>query len=353
VRRTTTLHMTAAVGISAAALAFGTAAGFGFAADHLDAPGLTSPNGRFDADINDVYAFQGSDPSRTVLAMTTHPAVGVFAGPDYATDVRYQLNVDRNGDALPDLAYTLTFGAPTGGHQSYVVRRYTGVNARTLAHGVELGRGTTGTPAALKGDGRVFAGLRSDPFFFDLGAFRKAVLGQDIPDRTGFCDQAGDPKGIDFFVALNTNAIVLELPDDAVGTHIGVWATTTDGSGRIDRMGRPAINTVFNKGEDKNRFNRGNPDSDFAGFSGNVEHTLEALGGYDATTATAIAHVLLPDMLTYDTSTPAAGPLNGRKPTDDVIDVELGLVTNGAIPSDCVPAHTDYLSAFPYLGNPH
>jgi hypothetical protein len=348
-----TLHMGSAVGVAAVALALGTAAPAGYGADHLDAPGLTSPNGRLDADINDVYAFQASDPGRTVLAVTTHPAVGVFAGPDYATDVRYRLNVDRDGDARPDLAFVVTFGAASGGHQRYTVRRYTGANARTLAHGVTLGGGTTGTPSTLKGDGRVFAGLRSDPFFFDLGAFRKAVLGADIPDRAGFCDQTGDPMGIDFFAALNTNAIVIELPDEALGTAIGVWATTTDASGRIDRMGRPAINTVFNSGADKNRFNQGDPASDFAGFSGNVVHKLMALGGYDETTATGIAHVLLPDMLTYDTSTTAQGPLNGRAPADDVIDVELGLVTQGAIPSDCVPAHADYLSTFPYLGNPH
>ena len=32
-----------------------------FGADHLDAPDLTPPSGRADADINDVYVFAGSE----------------------------------------------------------------------------------------------------------------------------------------------------------------------------------------------------------------------------------------------------------------------------------------------------
>ncbi len=38
---------------------------------------------------------------------------------------------------------------------------------------------------------------------------------------------------------------------------------------------------------------------------------------------------------------------------DDVIDFELNLVTRGAVPTDMIHAHTDYLATFPYLGNPH
>ena len=77
-------------------------------------------------------------------------------------------------------------------------------------------------------------------------------------------------------------------------------------------------------------------------------------GHPDYTTAQAqgLADFLLPDILTYDTST-KAGSLNGRALTDDVIDIELGITTNGAVTSDGVSAHGDYLSSFPYLGNPH
>jgi hypothetical protein len=47
------------------------------------------------------------------------------------------------------------------------------------------------------------------------------------------------------------------------------------------------------------------------------------------------------------------GVFNGRSLADDVIDTELGVVTNGAVTTDCVGPHADYLKAFPYLGPPH
>jgi hypothetical protein len=347
-------------------MALGAAPMFARGADHLDAPGLTPPSARADADINDVYAFQGANPSRTVLAVTTHPLTGVVAPTAYASDVDYTLNVDRNGDAVQDLAYVWRFAAPNGGSQAYTITRYTGINARTLAHGVALGDGMTGTSSWIKGSARAFAGLRSDPFFFDLAAFQGAVLG--VPNGRTFCDGPGG-TGTDFFTPFNTNALVLEVPDDALGGQIGVWATTTDGSGQVDRMGRPAINTVFNSGSDKNDFNHGQPANDYADFSGNVRSVLQTFSGLDAegsytdAEADGLARVLLPDVLTYDTAMPPAGPLNGRALTDDVIDVELNIVTGGfpfagrdavgAIGSDCVGPHTDLLASFPYLGMPH
>ena len=215
-----------------------------------------------------------------------------------------------------------------------------------------------GAITSLKDGAIAFAGLRADPFFFDLAAFRHVVLGA-ANSRTGFCDQPG-PSGIDFFAAFNTNAIVIEVPNDSLsssGGTIGVWATTLDRTtgAMIDQMGRPAINTVFNHtSADKEAFNVTPPSLQptTGNFRSNVIGTLEALGGYSASAAGAIADILLPDVLTYTVGTKAAGPLNGRAPADDVIDVELGLVTQGAITTDCVGPHT-YLSTFPYLGVAH
>src|SRR5207237_10904458 len=76
------------------------------AADHLDAPTLGS---REDADINDVYVFQAATPGRTAIAVTTSPAAGIIGPIDYATNVRYKINVDRNGNAVEDLAYVVDF----------------------------------------------------------------------------------------------------------------------------------------------------------------------------------------------------------------------------------------------------
>jgi hypothetical protein len=347
-----------AIAGSALVLALGAAPMIGFGADHLDAPGLTSPATRADGDINDVYVFQGRNEDQTAIVVSTHPAAGAIAPLEYATDLKYTVKVDRNGDAKADSQYTATFGAPrTSGRQPYsIVWRADGAQRR-VAHGL------TGRISDVRGGGKAFAGLRSDPFFFDLAAFQGSVLGSG--DRA-FCD--GDE--VDFFESLNANAIVLQVPDSALGRTIGVWAvTTTDGGDRIDRMGRPAINTVFNSGNDKNRFNAGHPASDYRRFSDNVRgvlaafSALDAEGAYSNAETRALAKVLLPDVVTYDTRTDAAGPLNGRALADDVIDAELNIVTGGfafdgrdgtgAITGDCVGPHDDYMNVFPYLGEPH
>jgi len=372
---------------AALTLALGGAPLLATGADHLDAPalgGLTNAAGAFDPhsdhgdrDINDVYVFQGRDASRTVLAMTTNPAINLFGG-SFGTNVRYAINVDRNGDARQDLAYVWRFGAPNGGGaQPYTVTRYSGVNARTYAVGVKVGSGSTaGSGIGSARDGaKVFAGVRSDPFFFDLTGFLGTVFGVGS-DQLSILDG----NASDFFTPLNTNAVVIEVPDDSIGaTNIGVWGTTSfwDGSSWVaaDQMGRPAINTVFNtklvdasSGQTKNRFNTTPPSQQATAFGGlfrtNVITTLtninQVLGttafgctDYDQATAEFLAGILLPDVITYDVTTPAAGPLNGRALADDVIDAELGITTNGCVTTDGVPAHTDYLSSFPYLGVPH
>ncbi|CAN5503372.1 hypothetical protein BH24ACT7_BH24ACT7_11860 [soil metagenome] len=72
-------------------------------------------------------------------------------------------------------------------------------------------------------------------------------------------------------------------------------------------------------------------------------------------------------MLPFDKASTLPAPLEGRALADDVIDVELRVVTggdhpqdlfadrdaDGAINSDGVGPHDDYLSVFPYLGVPH
>jgi hypothetical protein len=351
--------LVAALAGSAVVVALAGAPFVGFGADHLDAPDLMPPSDRADADINDVYVFEGRRASRTVIAVTTHPAAGAIAPLEYATDVAYKMKVDRDGDAVHDVAFIWQFRAANEDG----VQRYRVLRQGSQGRFVLIASGRTGRVIDVTGGGKAFAGLRSDPFFFDLDAFRDQIGGAG-GGRT-FCD--GDE--VDFFESLNANAIVLQLPDRRLGRTIGVWATTNAGDTKIDRMGRPAINTVFNAGEDKNLFNVANPTKDRRRFGDNVVDVLktfsalDAEGAYTNAEARTLKNVLLPDILTYDTRTEAAGPLNGRALADDVIDVELNIVTGGfafdgrddtgAIPSDCVGPHGDELNRFPYLGEPH
>lgn len=361
------LRTGAILGAATLILTLGASPLFVSGADHLDAPSLghvsVDPMGNVSVvkvngplDINDVYVFKSATAGKTVLAMTVNPAINAVVGPrSFATNGTYTFNIDLSGDARVDRRVVVSFGESDDGVQHYLVR----------ATGKTVASGNTGslTNTNSRDGWRAFAGRRSDPFFFDLLGFLGSVRGQGIR-------RLDDGKQSDFFIGLNTLGIVLEVPNSYLGGSghkIGVWGTTAwhDAHGwhQADQMGRPAINTVFNAAAaDKEAFNRTAPASQPTAMGGkfrsNVIATLQALSAlsgtpYTAAQAGAIASLLLPDVITYTVGSTAAGPLNGRGPADDVIDVELNLVTKGAVPTDMIGPHTDYLASFPYLGKPH
>ena len=313
------------------------------AADHLDAPGLTPPGGDTRLDINDVYAFQSpANSSNVVFIVTLSPAAGVIGETTFHPTARYDIKIDTNANAKENLTYRVTFSAPnSNGVQQVILRR---VPAK--GEPVTLASGQTGQTIPVQGGGQFRAGLFDDPFFFDLDAFR------GVNDRT-FCDG----NEVNFFLGFNTLAIVLEVPRSKIpgDDNIGVWARTHLKS-QIDRMGRPAINTVFipanpfepDEASEKNRFNKTKPRLDQKRFRDEVVDTLLLFYDSGDPAVDDLADVLLPDILTVDTSS-TAGFLNGRRLQDDVIDAELGLVTDGAVPSDCVSNDSNFSNTFPYL----
>ncbi|HMC41811.1 MAG TPA: DUF4331 family protein [Acidimicrobiales bacterium] len=403
-------HLTngAAIALSALVMVVAGAPAIIYAADHLDAPAingaLQSPRGRHDADIADTYAFRSPQHAdRTVLAITTHPFLGaITTDPTYGTDISYNIHLDavaqpgddetaRRGrkddqgksddEGRARQTLQVRFGrADEDGSQPYTV---TLIGGSDDDHEV-LGHGRTNRVSEIE-DGRAFAGKVSDPFFFDLGAFNNTVqnrLTQHIlPLNTGKPVNCATQGAVDTFGAANTNAIVLEVPNELLGGKVNVWAATVRSDGtQIDRMARPAINTVFNgkklllaEGDDndKNLFNaipdpRLDPKAKTtagATFHDNVVHVLGAFDGVahavagitprPPATLNAIANVLLPDVLPYDPAVAKTdGVTNGRSLADDVIDNELPLVTNGLVTTDCVGPHHNYRSSFPFLGAP-
>jgi hypothetical protein len=278
------------------------------------------------------------------------------------------LLIDTDGDALPDVKFRVTFTPKANGQQFAKVVRIarpgvgSGVGpdddasldphydmADEKAKVVIDGAPVSFDAQAVITDGpsayRFYAGFRSDPFFFDLLGF-----------LAGF-----QFTGDDFFADKNVYGMVLEVPSRQGLGHdsaVGAWARTLvpatmqpDHFVQADQMGRPAINTVFNHGNDKNVFNVTQPVDQRAGFEASFISTLTSFG-HPAGEAKSIAELLLPDILTFDYSN-AAGFLNGRQLTDDVIDISLTLVSNGAVTTDHVGPHNDYLNQFPYLGVPH
>jgi Domain of unknown function (DUF4331) len=311
-----------------------------FAADHGDAP-LSKANHA--EDLADVYAFAG-DGGNLVLAMTVNPLSMPGDAPTFDQSGLYQFKIDNNGDAVPDVTYDVTFGAPAAdGTQTVKVQKATGAAADTLAaSGSELISGSTTAATAspkinTNGNVKLFAGLRDDPFFFDLTAFKAGLKFRN--------------PGNDFFLGLNVSAIVLSVPPsdlEASGsTAAGVWAVTSKGGAVIDRMGRPAIATVFIPAGMKDDFNNTKPANDVATWKSTVVASLNGLGSDPK-----LADTLLPDILTFDTGK-ALHFLNGRALTDDVIDAELQLITGNSAASDNVSNDSTFLAGFPYLGSPN
>ena len=319
---------------------------------HYSGPDYGFPHGDARLDLTDLYAFpKPGSIDKSILIMNVHPSVAVSpSGPTtdepFAPRALYELKIDTNGDAIADIAYRVRFSSSENGAQTATVRRVEGAEgAGTSDNGqiiVERALVSTGSEARITqaGDYRVFAGWRSDPFFFDtLGAVNNLQF-----------------TGDDFFTGKDVCSIVLEVPNSALGPgKVGLWHRTLDGiTGKWVQADRGALpsQSVFLTGDRKGEYLAAEP-ADDARFVAVFAHSLEHIGGYTPEQATRVAQTLLPDILSYDPTRLAAYPCNGRALTDDVMDIFLSIITNGKLMTDHVGPHRDLLADFPYLGQPH
>ena len=357
------------LGVATAALVVGVAAQSIGAADHLDAPGLTSPGGDGRLDITDLYAFQHG--SNTVLALNVDPGAGVLSPTTFRPGARYEILIDNNGDALPDIVFRAQFGkVQPDGRQEVEVERQVGDNDASIAEGL------TAAIIPVSGGGSLFAGPRDDPFFFDLGAFLRFKSSHNPAE---FCGGTGVPA-TDFFKGLNVASIVLEVPTASLlgstSPVIHIWGRTMlkEAGGprvtQIDRMGKPAMNTVFIPSATKNAYNAGVPGTDLASFGQFFPSSpIPLLGGV------TVQQLLLGipsvpafntgDELILNTSGPLdvngvsfAGYPNCRRLQDDVIDTSFLVLSNaGVLPaglvSDCVANDSNFSATFPYMAPPN
>lgn len=254
-----------------------------------------------------------------------------------------------------------------------------------------------------KGDSlniKFFAGEQDDPFFFDIPAFvRFAATARAATAGTGALDPTLLNRGRDTFAGYNVMTIAMRMPVSVLRgsgpnapTKIGISCTAarktehsvkgdkvgSGGSFIVDREGIPGVNALFIPYNRKNAFNGGTTFGDAKGeFFNDIAGTLTALGTSSENIATLASIVGLPpvfpipkngalgggDMLRLETDAALApntgsganGFPNGRRPADDVIDIVLGLVTNGAITAgDNVNANdVTFRTVFPFLAPPN
>ena len=225
----------------------------GHAADHLDTPTLAaSPM----ADINDVYAWM--DGSNLNLAMSTSPAD--VDTRTFGPDVQYVFHVHSKS--------MLGIAVPGTGTETRVICTFlSNASAQCwVTEGTTVKDYVAGDPSNTAGISsesskvRMFAGRRSDPFFFNLQGFRTAISG--LTTRVGQLppagfDGAGCPDALtlqevqgfaanltaqvagqppcsttqqDCFAELNVRILLVQLDRSLVNAGsnnaVGVWAST-------------------------------------------------------------------------------------------------------------------------------
>ena len=319
---------------------------------HYSGPEYGFPHGDARLDLTDLYAFpKPGEAGKSILIMDVHPSAavnppGLTTREPFSTKAVYELKIDTNGDAVADIAYRVCFSSSGEGAQIATVRRVEGEQAAGASDSgqtiIDLAPVSTEQEARVtqNGEYRFFAGWRSDPFFFDTeGALNNFQF-----------------TGHDFFAGKNVCSIVLEVPNNALGSNVlGLWHRTLDCTGgkwvQADRGARPS-QAIFLSGEQKGAYLAAEP-ADDARFVTTFAHSLEHTGGYSPEEAKRVAETLLPDILLYDPARPASYPHNGRALSDDVMDIFISLITNGRLTRDNVGPHHDLLTQFPYVGPPH
>jgi uncharacterized protein DUF4331 len=321
--------------------------------NHFSAANLKSPGDDARLDLTDLFVFTAPDnPDQTVLIMNSNP---FSKGHGFHPDAVYRFNVDNDGDALADVAFSFTFSARENGRQTATAYYATGSDAQTreprgdvVIEATEVGFDATAAPVQA-GPCRLFIGKRSDPFFADAdGVLHWLIDGQH-----------GDFQwtGTDTFAGANIYSIAVEVPNDMLspGPQIGAWVTISlrrDGTlVPMDREGNPSFNPILNANDIKDQFNATDPVDDVKNYQQPLAESLQR-HGYPPDEAAAAALSLLPDVLHYDRTSPAHYP-NGRVPTDDVFSARMIFMVHGQATPQNVGPHDDLLGGFPYLGPPN
>ncbi len=292
------------------------------ASSHREAPLITEDPV---ADNTDVYAFVSPDKPDTITVIANWiPFEDPAGGPNFhrfGDDVLYEINLDVNGDANPDIRYQFRFKTTVKNPDTFlyntgpvasladknlnVVQTYTVTedfggykqvigNKLTVAPANVGPRSTPDYEANLGSKAvydiaygqRVFAGPRDDPFFADLGSiFDLAGL---RPLNQAHLIKQPTANGIDNLAPYNTHSVALQIPiaklrlaagtpNDQPDPIVGVYSSTyrrqtrvfKDGNGaelrnggpwvQVSRLGMPLVNEVVVPLGAKDLFNASNP----------------------------------------------------------------------------------------------
>ena len=281
----------------------------GSASSHREAPLIAADP---QVDNTDLYAYVSPDAPDTVTLISTWiPFEEPAGGPNFyafGEGVRYDINVDNNHDAKPDVIYRWTFtnhyrsrdtflyntGPVTSlgdenlnFYQTYDLKRVSGGDQATLVNDAVAVPSHTGDPSmpdygVLRNEGirsfgdggKAWAGQADDPFFLDLRVF-DLLYGGNL-------SEAGD----DTLAGFNVNALAMQVPkanlarggDASANPIVGIWSTASRRSTRVtskagshtyskkwvqvSRLGNPLVNEVVIPVGQKDKWNGSAPTAD-------------------------------------------------------------------------------------------
>jgi hypothetical protein len=284
------------------------------------------------ADSSDLYAFMSPDrPGYVTIIANYVPMQSPDGGPnffEFGDDIQYDIHIDNNGDALPEITYRFRFhtvvenpasflynGGPITSltsanwnrRQHFTVRKIEGTTAKTLGDRLacppcnigplSIPDYTSLAQAAvhtLPSGETVFCGQRADGFYVDLGAIFDLGNLRPIQELNVFSPFTMGAPGVQSLKALNVHSIALQVPvgavaDGTTGAVIGVWTSAQRRQVRmlehdsdcdevgpwvqVSRLGNPLINEVVIPMGSKDHWNRSQPvnDADFAKYYANPE----------------------------------------------------------------------------------
>jgi hypothetical protein len=286
------------------------------------------------ADSADLYAFMSPDrPGYVTIIANYVPLQSPDGGPnfyEFGEDIHYDINIDNNGDALPEITYRFQFKTVVENPASFLynggpITSLTSKNWNRKQHfsvtkvvagsvGVLIGDqlasppcniGPLSTPdyPSLAQDAvhtlatgeTVFCGQRADGFYVDLGAIFDLANLRPFQELNVFSPFHKGAPGRQSLKAINVHSIALQVPvgEVAAGSTapvIGVWTAahrqqvrlrdevsgSEDRIGpwvQVSRLGDPLINEVIIPMGLKDTWNGTQPsmDSNFAQYYAHPE----------------------------------------------------------------------------------
>ncbi len=376
------------------------------ASDHDD--GEVDIKGRA-VNLTDLYAFREKDQNSgaadgdLVLIMNSNPRSVARYQYYFSTTAVYQFHITQVADVnstatgKQDIVLRFAFSPPNSrGMQAVAITTIRGGSSTTtnttvnnsLIATTPLNSNSVLNTVPVGGSNlTVFAGLREDPFFFDVEQFfrvRAGALGTGA--KVGFKPAS---QALDFAKGYNVNTIAVRVPKAFLqaGTRANtfdVWSTISvrDGAGgfkQFERLARPGLNEalIVTPGF-LEAFNTIPPKLDLSPAAAPVRqeavatlNAVDLLDGKDNVDPNAIAGAFLPDVMRIDTTkasgyasaTNSQGSLiGGRMLLDDVVDITLGALVGSPVgdnvsyegtPGNPAQGHKPLQPSFPYLALPN